>query len=178
MVYVDKFLGPYKVSSDMAQIINILHQKCYWQQVAIQKTIMYNVNITRQYYHIAITTALIKGHKYYVSFDWERFDDDTIPPSNYKFKLGNSGYGEFELTPTVGFNEKLGWYNNQSGGAPTDTPYYYVQAYVTGRSHIKASNIQIFDLTVMYGSGNEPSSIADFKKDFKFKYYGYNILSD
>lgn len=33
---------------------------------------------------------------------------------------------------------------------------------------------QIFDLTLMFGAGNEPSTVAEFKKMFPLDYYDYN----
>lgn len=35
---------------------------------------------------------------------------------------------------------------------------------------------QLFDLTVMYGAGNEPKTLADFRKDFPESYYPYNSI--
>lgn len=35
---------------------------------------------------------------------------------------------------------------------------------------------QLFDLTAMYGAGNEPKTLADFRKDFPESYYPYNSI--
>lgn len=35
-------------------------------------------------------------------------------------------------------------------------------------------NFQIFDLTLIYGSGNEPTSVAEFSSDYPLNYYDYN----
>ena len=35
---------------------------------------------------------------------------------------------------------------------------------------------QLFDLTAMYGAGNEPKTLADFRKDFPESYYPYNPI--
>ena len=40
-------------------------------------------------------------------------------------------------------------------------------------SNVKA-NIIFIDLTLIYGAGNEPTTVADFKKDYGAAYYAYN----
>lgn len=35
---------------------------------------------------------------------------------------------------------------------------------------------QLFDLTAMYGAGNEPKTLADFRKDYPESYYPYNSI--
>lgn len=35
---------------------------------------------------------------------------------------------------------------------------------------------QLFDLTAMYGAGNEPKTLADFRKDFSESYYPYSPI--
>lgn len=35
---------------------------------------------------------------------------------------------------------------------------------------------QLFDLTAMYGAGNEPKTLAEFRKDFPESYYPYNSI--
>lgn len=37
-----------------------------------------------------------------------------------------------------------------------------------------ASNVNVFDLTLMFGAGNEPSTVAEFEKLFPLPYYAYN----
>ena len=48
------------------------------------------------------------------------------------------------------------------------------------RSGYTAENVtftpQLFDLTAMYGAGNEPKTLADFRKDFPENYYPYNSI--
>ena len=162
----------------MAKIVEILDHKCYWQQVATRKDIKIAQNMN-QWSQSGVTqekTALVYGHKYYVSFNSKYYNDSVVARNQLRFKMGNSGYGEFEIIPAAdGFNEKLQAFNSQGG---VQDPRYYIQTYEAGYIHLDITDIQIFDLTVMYGEGNEPSTIADFKKDFKFKYYGYNILNN
>lgn len=50
--------------------------------------------------------------------------------------------------------------------------------YISCQSGITLNNVevyfQIFDLTKMFGSGNEPSTVAEFEKLFPLPYYAYN----
>ncbi|MEE1434839.1 MAG: hypothetical protein U0K34_12470 [Ruminococcus sp.] len=45
---------------------------------------------------------------------------------------------------------------------------------VDGSAKVTFSNRQIFDLTAMFGSGNEPSTVEEFEKIFPADYYPYN----
>jgi hypothetical protein len=45
---------------------------------------------------------------------------------------------------------------------------------VDGSAKVTFSNRQIFDLTAMFGSGNEPSTVEEFEKMFPADYYPYN----
>lgn len=45
---------------------------------------------------------------------------------------------------------------------------------VDGSAKVTFSNRQIFDLTAMFGSGNEPSTVEEFEKMFPAEYYPYN----
>ena len=48
-------------------------------------------------------------------------------------------------------------------------------AYLTGNSvKVTFSNRQIFDLTAMFGTGNEPSTVEEFEAMFPADYYPYN----
>ena len=42
------------------------------------------------------------------------------------------------------------------------------------RCTISVKNLMIFDLTAMFGSGNEPSTVEEFEKIFPAEYYPYN----
>ena len=60
-----------------------------------------------------------------------------------------------------------------------DSGYQYIGVrpvrYDTRKHHtISVKNLMIFDLTVMFGSGNEPSTVEEFEKIFLADYYPYN----
>lgn len=60
-----------------------------------------------------------------------------------------------------------------------DSGYQYIGVrpvrYDTRKHHtISVKNLMIFDLTVMFGSGNEPTTVEEFEKMFPNDYYQYN----
>lgn len=101
---------------------------------------------------------LIKGHKYLT----ESFiDNATLFMSNYTtpsiYQSISSTTPIFELTKESG-KYRMGW--NLNAGATYDvtiTP-------------------QLFNLTAMYGAGNEPKTLADFRKDYPESYYPYSPI--
>lgn len=45
---------------------------------------------------------------------------------------------------------------------------------VNSEANVKVKNFQVIDLTKMFGAGNEPATVAEFKKMFPLDYYDYN----
>ncbi len=76
----------------------------------------------------------------------------------------------------------IGTSDNQEVG------YYFKTSSVTTMCYIRIrieqgvvyNNVkltpQLFDLTAMYGAGNEPKTLADFRKDFSESYYPYSPI--
>ena len=76
----------------------------------------------------------------------------------------------------------IGTSDNQEVG------YYFKTSSVTTMCYIRIrieqgvvyNNVkltpQLFDLTAMYGAGNEPKTLADFRKDFPESYYSYSPI--
>lgn len=118
-----------------------------------------------------------KGHKYlfalYVKSSAEPFgisigysDSDKVPYDNdgKTFSYKSSGKELLLFTP----DDSL-----------IDSGYQYIALrpvrYDTQtRCTISVRNLMIFDLTVMFGSGNEPTSVEEFEKMFPNDYYPYN----
>lgn len=53
-------------------------------------------------------------------------------------------------------------------------PYLLTTASVTTSARLKYRNVQVFDLTQMFGSGNEPTTVAEFERMFPEAYYPYS----
>lgn len=119
-----------------------------------------------------------KGHKYlfalYVKSSAEPFgisigysDSDKVPYDNdgKTFSYKSSGKELLLFTP----DDSL-----------IDSGYQYIALrpvrYDTQtRCTISVRNLMIFDLTVMFGSGNEPTSVEEFEKMFPADYYPYAV---
>mgnify|MGYP002765412007 CR=1 FL=1 len=105
-----------------------------------------------------IYMGMIKGHKYLTESFYDNmtlFMTDYTTPSIYQSVRSTTPI--FEFTKESG-KYRMGW--NLSTGATYDvtiTP-------------------QLFDLTEMYGAGNEPKTLADFRKDFPESYYSYSPI--
>ena len=76
----------------------------------------------------------------------------------------------------------LGTSNNQEVGyyfkTATETTMCYMR--IRGEVGVTYDNVklipQLFDLTAMYGAGNEPKTLADFRKDYPESYYLYSPI--
>lgn len=76
----------------------------------------------------------------------------------------------------------LGTSNNQEVGyyfkTATETTMCYMR--IRGEVGVTYDNVkltpQLFDLTAMYGKGNEPKTVAEFRKNYPESYYPYNPI--
>ena len=116
---------------------------------------------------IDTTTQSIVGHKYYISAEI------YVPSSNTM------------TTVLVGLRKKLHkitpvvdkWCKYSFLDIPTEQSDIFVVSNGSTMEigeKIKYRNAQVFDLTKMFGAGNEPSTIEDFKAMFPNDYYEYN----
>lgn len=121
-------------------------------------------------------TNIIYGHKYFVSFS-ARYADGNTNTDYVWFKLGHTGYGEFTFSfnPTTDFAayENIGTLET---AAPTQVyqSYFMKSTDKTQTLVMEWKNLQLFDLTLMFGAGNEPTTPAEFWSHFGRKYYPYN----
>lgn len=130
-------------------------------------------------YGIAHDVALISGHKYLLSGEMKKTFSDTDPDAKtIVFYLDSTSY------------EVTRWSNlTQDQVVNLDTIFtasisaYRVLLQTVGLVSTPASNnsileltkpFMIFDLTVMFGSGNEPTTVDEFKALFPKSYYSYN----
>lgn len=76
----------------------------------------------------------------------------------------------------------IGTSDNQEVGYAFKTSSITTMCYIRVRIEqgVTYNNVklipQLFDLTAMYGAGNEPKSLADFRKDYPESYYPYNSI--
>lgn len=114
-------------------------------------------------------TQTKSGHKYYASIDVE------TPANSIAFILGwGAGQNKtIDVTPNV--KERHAVIFNPS----VDSVSFYIYPFSTTAtvedgSIAYISNVILIDLTKMYGAGNEPATVAEFKAQFPLDYYEYN----
>lgn len=105
-----------------------------------------------------IFIGMIKGHKYLT----ESFYDKMLLLFTDKTNMGNYQAVD-KATPIFEFFKEsgqyiMGWNVN------------------SGETYDVTITPQLFDLTAMYGAGNEPKTLADFRKDFPESYYPYSPI--
>lgn len=124
-------------------------------------------------YHSTSITNLIVGHKYLALAD-------VLPTASG----GDTGIG-ITNTNIVSYGNidiGSGWYRytrfvTATSGVHaiqirlgTSSTYSNVQIGET----MKVKNVKVFDLTLMFGAGNEPTTVAEFESMFPASYYPYN----
>ena len=118
-----------------------------------------------------------KGHKYL----FELYVESSIEPFTISI-----GYSDKE---SVAYNRDGASFSEASGGrklllftpydSAIDSGYQYIGLrpvrYDTQRHcTISIKNVMIFDLTTMFGTGNEPATVEEFEAMFPNDYYQYN----
>lgn len=120
----------------------------------------------------------IKGHKYLLL--WTQSTTLTSANRNTpNYTYSNGTTQQIYMSSAQNNNLKAGQYG-WIFTAPTDNInnwfdiYYWVH---TPSANVDMSNFMLIDLTMMYGSGNEPTSVSDFTDLFPLPYYDYNTGS-
>lgn len=97
---------------------------------------------------------------------------DINNPSTYvTVRFGNNN---------VNLSNGSGYYTNTETGIYTlpsgvgNPPPLYFRAFAGATAGTYKFTLQLFDLTLMFGSGNEPSTVEEFEKIFSADYYPYN----
>jgi len=111
----------------------------------------------------SLTYNCVAGHTYYYHYSLQSESGILI---GYRFPNGSSSiraigsYQEVEglVVPTASVSNDYASVDNESNTAAI----------------ILAKNIMVIDLTLMYGAGNEPTTVAQFRSMFPDNYYAYN----
>lgn len=148
-----------------------------WNQLRTNQTSSGSGSTSTQYATVgAAETNLIYGHKYYVRF-YVKYGADNTNGSSVGFKLGNFAYDEFSMSffPTDSFvlQEHISTLNS-SAGSGTNRSGFIKYSDSSKVLSIEWKNLQIFDLTQMFGAGNEPVAPSEFRAMFPDDYYPYN----
>ena len=167
--YLQMYRMKYKVSN-VCQLYNKSVARLPWVESGITvsvdgNSVVFNGTATSNVwvYFSMVPTSIIGGHKYY-------FGD--LP-----YIEGNDNRFSFYLAYTSG--ESIVWLTNnelkkifvplKSGNV------YFISRVLKGMicNNFKITP-QLFDLTEMYGAGNEPTTVEEFRKDFPDEYYEYS----
>lgn len=105
---------------------------------------------------------VIALHKYYLAADVKTTDNVKLSIWGSGASPASSGSGNYERLKTVAT------YLNASY-----TPSVFIQDGTPGNS-VSHKNVIIIDLTLMFGAGNEPSTVAEFEALYPAPYYPYN----
>lgn len=148
-----------------------------WNQLRTNQTSSGSGSTSVQYAKIgSAETSLVYGHKYYVRF-YVKYGAGNTNNSSVGFKLGNFGYDEFSMPffPTDSFvlQEHISTLNSSAGAGENRSGFikYSDSSKVLS---IEWKNLQIFDLTQMFGVGNESATPSEFRAMFPDDYYPYN----
>lgn len=166
MIYSHRHtIDSYEVTRDKYDVVN-------FNQQAENYYVNYdNVSFNRYDRFLSNTfDSSIQGHKVYYSFYCV-----TDLTSCY-YCIGHPGYqpngSSVLLDPNTTFYEKLTTFNVVEGGWYSS--YFYNFNAESNKTCI-ISDLMFFDLTKMYGAGNEPSTIAEFRDVFDDTYYQYTL---
>lgn len=111
-------------------------------------------------------TAQVQGHKYLLMATIKL----TTGTTDVRFSRGGSVLGGATKNTT---DWQLVTYFYE--GASTGNAYIgIIDRRSSGWDAIQVKNFQLFDLTLIYGAGNEPTTVAEFVHDYGDEYYPYN----
>ena len=113
------------------------------------------------------TLTLLPGHKYCIGLNI------TFTSNEVHFQMRNNTQSMASLDNAAisGRNSAIFTYN----GLGTDVNYIRILDYATSDwAEITVKNVILIDLTLMFGAGNEPSTVAEFEALFPNPYYAYN----
>lgn len=120
--------------------------------------------ITTSYFNFLCNT--IANHKYMIcakSLEWNS-------PNHSNLFIGSSDYPDTASYATLTSDDLAKFFT-----ATNET--CYIKAYISysaGNYEFKMNGLQLFDLTKMFGAGNEPATAAEFRAMFPDDYYSYN----
>ena len=108
----------------------------------------------------------VSGHKYMIcarSLEWNS-------PNHSNLFIGDSGHPDTASYATLTPSDLAKTFT-----ATNET--CYIKSYISysaGNYEFKMNGLQLFDLTQMFGAGNEPATPAEFRAMFPDDYYPYN----
>ena len=150
-------------SFSFAGINSVGGRSLAWNQLYQYPTESVSVTTARAF---KTGTSIVVGHKYFVSANFDATTGTSVTVYegdwNRSFSLENAN-ADILTAATGGIS---------TGGISRDSGNVWVYLYITGGATV--THINIIDLTLMFGSGNEPSTVAEFRQMFPEDYYPYS----
>lgn len=117
--------------------------------------------------HFNFLCPTVSGHKYMIcarSLEWNS-------PNHSNLFIGDSGNPDTASYATLTPSDLAKTFT-----ATNET--CYIKSYISysaGNYEFKMNGLQLFDLTQMFGAGNEPATPEEFRAMFPDYYYSYNV---
>lgn len=139
------------------------------------------INFDAQYSSLYRIINVISGHKYYISLEAK-----PTQTSDLFFRYGIGGVGYFSdegvmfslsansISSTTAFTRlsTIGTFTKLS--SDTSVSGIYLMKFGGAAQDVQVKNLMVFDLTIMFGAGNEPSTVEEFEALFHLPYHAYN----
>ena len=154
--------------------------RIFWNQIRADNSIMGSGTTTAKYATIGnVETSIEYGHKYYVSL-YAKYGDGNTNTGEVFFKLGNMEDSQFVLDLSnlkeneFSLYEKIGVLTLNKDEKQGNSSAFQKYSDSTQTLSLEWKNLQIFDLTLMFGSGNEPNNVDEFWNYFGNRFYDKN----
>lgn len=120
-----------------------------------------------QYGQIKQYPNLVSGHKYLLKCDIKL----TTGTTDVILSCSHGSYSNQSTTSTTNWQSVSVSFTAVNSGSST---VFVRDDRASNWDAIQVRNFQLFDLTAIYGAGKEPSTVAEFVRDFPMPYYPYN----
>ena len=139
-----------------------------WNQLANFGTIT-----TSSTFPFTAGTQIVQNHKYYIS---AQFNTSISVNSLYVYlRSGGANQSLVGLGASPSKIFTAGYSGTSNGTTQTSVEgNFWLYTASSMQAGDSITNIMLIDLTLMYGSGNEPASVSAFEQDFPASYYAFN----
>ena len=111
-----------------------------------------------------LSRSIPLGHKVFIT--------NFNTPHNDTYYL----YDDYDIQTSIHYNSSKGYIKSKEGSSTIISPRIRIYS-GTVISEPQTVYIQYFDLTLIYGAGNEPTTVDEFKQLFPLDYYAYDAGS-
>lgn len=163
----------------LASVKQIGGKTIVWNQLVVATD--NNINSNKYYGDWTITKNFTykKGHSYLIKL----YSSSTVEPYNCSIGYSKTNNGMFALDGMTYGKQKSGWKTylfkpNDAKIENGETCFFAIRPVryeVETNYKCEVKNLMVFDLTQMFGAGNEPSTVEAFEAMFLEESYSYNV---